>query len=223
MIFQSFCSPCVAEGSAVQVGRPLSDGQVQSFDVGGVQLPRILGITPEFVPSPRCTGSGFPLNTYDAICSPFLDDLAEQAGRPKDSLNNLSIEFESIGGDQWNPSRFYSGENILEEGERVAIGPLTNDRRRPETRPYLDGSEDPNRWMPIAADHRADLLNLQFTNADLGNHSMVESTTRHSSFLQPAIHGIPSNLMDSANRRFVPPSTLLAATSSNGVRRCGRR
>ncbi len=217
MIIQSLNSTSMAEGSAVQVSRTTPNRQVQSLDVRGVQLPRILGGAPRFFPSPSGPGSGFSLHAYDSIFSSLLDDLCVQAGYPKDSFHNLSIKLEAISCDQWNPGRFHSGENILEEGERVLITPLSNHGRRPEPRPDFDSSEDPNRRLPSAADHRADLVNLQFTNPDLEDPLMVKATTRCSGLLQPTINSVPSNLFRSSNRGFV---YTLDAHRSNFVKSC---
>jgi hypothetical protein len=59
--------------------------------------------------------------------------------------------------------------------------------------------------MPIATDHRSDLVSLQFADSDLGNLLIVESTRGGSGFLQPAIHGVPGDPLDSGNRGFVHP------------------
>jgi len=203
MIFQPFCSPSVAEGPTMQVGRGLPDSQVQPFDVRSVQLAGILRISPRLVPTPCRTNPGFSLHFDHAIFSSFLYDLSVQASCPEKSANDLPIELEAIGGNQWNSGCSYSSKNILKEGEGVAITSLANNSRRPEARPDFDGGENPNRWMLIAADHCADLVGLQFTNRDLLNRLMVESTTCSSGFLQPAIHCIPGNLLGSGNRGFV--------------------
>jgi hypothetical protein len=41
--------------------------------------------------------------------------------------------------------------NVSKEGERVSIAPSANDRRRPEPRPDVDRSKDPDR--PFLAAH----------------------------------------------------------------------
>ena len=69
MVFQPFCSPSVAEGSTTEVGRALPDGQVQPFDVGSIQLARILRIAPHLIPTPSRAQPGFPLHSYHAIIS----------------------------------------------------------------------------------------------------------------------------------------------------------
>ena len=203
MIFPSLLPSRMTKASAAEVGRALPDGQVQPFDVGSVPLAGVLRVLPDLIPSPDRTRSCLPLNTYHSIFPALLEDLAVPASRPKDSLNNLTIEFETIRRVQWNSGRCYAGKNVLEEGERVSIAPPANDRRRPEAQPAFDGGENPNRWMLLAADPCANLVGRQFTNRNLLNRLMVESTTRRSGFLQPAIHCIPGHLMDARHRGFV--------------------
>jgi len=57
--------------------------------------------------------------------------------------------------------------------------------------------------MPIATNHSSDLIHLQFADWDLCNPLIIESATGGSGFLQPAIHRVPSNLLDSGNRGFI--------------------
>ena len=90
-------------------------------------------------------------------------------------------------------------------------------RRGPEARPDFDGSKNPNGWLIFAADQRADLVRLQFTDLNLGNLLMIETLTRSSSLFQPAIHCVPRDLLDSGDRRFVDT---LDAESGNLIERC---
>ena len=217
MIFQPFNSSSMAEGSSMQISRAFPTCQVQSLDARGVQLPRILGGAPHFFPAPSGTGSGFSLHAYDSIISSFLDDLPVKAGCPKDSFHHLSIKLEAISCDQWNQGLSHSGENILEEEKRVPITPLSNHSRRLEPLPDFDCSEDPNRRLCLTGNHRANLINLQFTNSDFGNCLLVEATTPYSSLLQAAVHRVPSNLFRSGNGRF---ASSLDTQSSNLVKSC---
>jgi hypothetical protein len=203
MIFQPLHSPSVAEGPTMQVGRALPDSQVQPFDVGSVQLAGILRISPRLVPTPCRTDPGFPLHFHHAIFSSFLHDLSVQASHPKESPDNLPIELESVSSDQWEMVSSSPGAEISKQGERVPITPLSDNGRRPEPRPDFDDSEDRNRWMLTATYQRANLVSLQFANYDLGNPLIVESATGGRGLLQPAIHRVPSNLLDSGNRGFI--------------------
>src|ERR1019366_3724758 len=99
MIFQSLLPPRMTEASTTKVCRALPDGQVQAFDVGSIELTRILRIAPHLFPTPSRTEAGFPLHSYHVIVSPFLDDLAVYAGCSKESPDNLPIELEAVGGD----------------------------------------------------------------------------------------------------------------------------
>ena len=192
----------MAEGSAVQVCRALPNREVQSLDIRGVQLLRVFGNPPEFLPAPSGSHSCFPFHFDHTVSSAFLDHLTIQRRTPKDSLHNLPIELESIRGDQWNPGRSHSGENILEEEKRVAIGPLTNDSRGPQARPYLNGCENPDGGFFPAPNHCAYLVNLQFTNYDIGNCLSIEATTPSSGLLQPTIHCVPANTLHTGNGRL---------------------
>ena len=203
MSFQPFCSLSVAEGSTAEVGRALPDGQVQPFDVGSIQLPRILGSVPRLIPTPGRTNPCSPLHADHAIILSFLDDLAVQASYPEEAPDDLPIELESVSSDQGEiGSRGQIGK-FSKQGERVAIAPFANNSRGPEPRPDFDGSKDPNGRMPMASDHSPDFVGLQFADMDLGDPLVVESATGGSGFLQPVINSVPSDLLDSGDRRFV--------------------
>jgi hypothetical protein len=96
-----------------------------------------------------------------------------------------------------------SGAKITKQGERVSITPLTNNGRWPEARPNFNGSKDPDGRLLFAADERAYLVRLQFVDLNPGGSSVIESTTRSSGLFQPAIHGVPGNLLDSGDGRFI--------------------
>ena len=115
----------------------------------------------------------------------------------------MPIEFEPIGSDQRDVVSIAAGANVSKQGESVPIAPLSNNGGRPEARPYFDGRKDPNGWLIFAADQRADLVRLQFTDSNLGDLFMVEATARGSSFLQPVSCRIPGNLLDSGDGRLV--------------------
>ena len=164
---------------------------------------RILRVSPCRIPAPRRTRPGFSLHFDYTIISAFLDDLAVQASCPKESPDNLPIELEPVGSDQWDLASIGPGAKISKQSKCVPITPLPNNGRRPEARPSLDGSKDPNRRLLFATDQRADLIGLQFADSDLGDPFMVESTTRGSSFFQPAIHRVPRDLLDSGDGGLV--------------------
>jgi hypothetical protein len=202
MILQPQLSSRMTKAPTTQVCRALPDGQVQPFNVGSIQLARILGIAPHFIPTPRRTEAGSPLHSDHAIISPFLDDLAVKASYSEEPSDHLPIEPEAIGRDQRHVVSIVAGADVSKQGERVPITPLSNNGGRPEARPDFDGRKDPNGRLLLASDHSADLIGLQFTNCELGDSLMVEQTTGGSSFLQPAIHGVPGDLLNSGDRRF---------------------
>ena len=55
----------------------------------------------------------------------------------------------------------------------------------------------------MATNHSSDLVHLQFADWDLRDFLLVESATGGGGFLQPAIHRVPGNLLDSGNRGFI--------------------
>src|ERR1035437_4958938 len=134
MIFQPLLPPRMTKASTTQVSRALPDGQVQAFNVGRIQLARILRIAPHLIPTPSRTEAGFPLHFDHAIISPFLDDLAVYAGCSKESPDNLPIEFESVGCDQRHVVSIAAGADVSKQGEGVPIAPLSNNGGRPEAR-----------------------------------------------------------------------------------------
>ena len=203
MIFQPLLPPRMTEAPTTQVCRALPDGQVQAFNVGSIQLARVLRIAPTFIPTPSRTQPAFSLHSDHAIISAFLDDLAVQASCPKESPDNLPIELEPVGCDQRDVVSIGPGADVSKQSESIPITPLSNNGRRPEARPYFDGGKDPNGRLLFATDQRADLIGLQFADSDLGDSFMVESTTRGSSFFQPAIHSVPSDPLDSGDGGLV--------------------
>jgi len=98
----------------------------------------------------------------------------------------------------------------------IPIAPLSNSSRRPEARPYFDGSKDPNGRLIFAPDQSADLVRLQFAAIDPHDSLMVESATGGSGSFQPTIHGVPGDLLDSGGRRLVHT---LDAESGNLIER----
>ena len=203
MIFQRLRTARVTKAPATQVCRALPDGQVQSFNVGSIQLARILRVSLYLIPAPSRTKPRFSLHFDHAIIPSLLDDLAVQASCPKESPDNLPIELEPIGNDQSDVVSIGPGAKVSKQGECVPITPLSNNSRRPEARAYFDSSKDPNGRLLFATDYGADLIGLQFADPDLGDPLMVESTTGGSSFLQPVIDGVPSDLLDSGDGRLV--------------------
>jgi len=136
MIFQPLLPPGVTKAPTTQVCRALPDGQVQPFNVGRVELARVLRIAPHLIPTPSRTEAGFPLHFYHAIISPFLNDLAVYAGCPKESSDNLPIEPEPIGSDQRHVVSIVAGTDVSKQCEGISIAPLTNDgegQRRDQT------------------------------------------------------------------------------------------
>ena len=153
-------------------------------------------------PSSECA-SGFPLHTNHAIIPAPLENLAVQARRPEEASDDLPIELESVSCDQGKMVSRRPGTEFSEQGERVAITPFADNRRRPEARPDFDGSEDPNRRTVFSAHHQPNFVGLQFLNVELRDSQRAESTARRSGFLQPAVHRVPSNLLHPRDRRFV--------------------
>jgi hypothetical protein len=203
MVFQSLRTARVTKTPATQVCRALPDGQVQAFDVGSIQLARILGVLPSLLPTPSRTQPGFSLHSDHAIISSFLDDLAVQASCPKESPEHLPIELETIGSDQRDVVSIGPGAKVSKQGEGVPIAPLSHNGGRPEARPNFNGSKDPNRRLLFATDQSADLIGLQFADLDFGDSLMIEQTTGGSGLFQPAIHSIPGNLLDPGDGRLV--------------------
>ena len=127
MISQSLHPSGMTQCPAAQEGRTLSDSQIQSFNVGRVQLSGILGVLPSLFPSPRRSESRFVFDFNDAVFSPFLDDLAVKTPNSKDAPYNLLIEFETIRGDQRETLMNHAGRKISKQPERVSIAPSPDD------------------------------------------------------------------------------------------------
>jgi hypothetical protein len=76
--------------------------------------------------------------------------------------------------------------------------------RRPESRPHLYHTEDPD-WSFLASDDRSDLVCLKLLDGEPIYFSIVEATTPDSGFFQPAMNRIPGNSLDSSNGGFAHP------------------
>ncbi len=57
--------------------------------------------------------------------------------------------------------------------------------------------------MVFSADQGPHFIGLQLCDLNPSNPLIIESATGGSGFLQPAIHSVPSNVLDSGNRGFV--------------------
>jgi hypothetical protein len=62
--------------------------------------------------------------------------------------------------------------------------------------------EDPN-GLFLAVDDRTDLIRLKLCDRDSIHSSIVEAATRADSFLDPAMDGIPGDLLYPSNRGLV--------------------
>lgn len=203
MIFQSFNSPSMAEGSSVQVRRALPYRQIQSLDIRRIQFLRVLGGSPEFFPAPRGTRSSFPVHLDDAIIPPLLDHLTKHARRAEDSLHHLPIELESVGSDQRNRRCFRAGADILKQPQGIPIAAIPHSGGWPESGTYLDGRKDPDLRFFTAAGHGANLISLQFHDLKHSDPVLVKLATGCSSDCQPTIHSVPAETLHTRDRGFV--------------------
>jgi hypothetical protein len=154
---------------------------------------------PHLIPTPSRTKPGFPLHSDHAIISWFLDDLTIQASSPEESPDDLPIELEPISRDQRDVVSIGAGAKVSKQGACVPIAPLSNNRRRPEARPYFNGSKDPNGRLVFSTDQSADLIGLQIADLDFDDSLMVEQTT--GGLFLPVIHRIPGDLLDAGDCR----------------------
>ena len=115
----------------------------------------------------------------------------------------MPVELEAASRDQRDIVSIGPGAEVSKQGEGVPIAPLSHNGGRPQARPYFDGGKDPNGRLRFATEQSADFVGLEFADRDPGDHLLAESATRGRSFLQPTIHGVPSDLLDSSDRRFV--------------------
>ena len=200
----------------------MSDFEVQPFDKGRVQFGGVLGISKHLLQSPVSTDYCSALDPHNTIVATGFDDLPVQTRGSKDTADDLRIKGESVRGNQRDTFEIRSAEDIPEDGECVSIASSSHDSRRPKPRPDLDRGEDPN-GLFLVVDDRTDLIRLKLCDRDSIDSSIVEAVTRAGSFLEPAMNGIPGDLLYPSNRDLFRPSMLRVATSSKVARRCWSR
>ena len=91
---------------------------------------------------------------------------------------------------------------IAKETERVAVTPSPDHRRRPEPRPDVDRNEDPDGLL-LATDDRTNLVGLHLLYSQARDPPRVESMTRVGGPFEPAIDGIPGDLLDASDGGLV--------------------
>jgi hypothetical protein len=180
----------------------LSDREVQPFDKGRVQFRGVLGISKHLLQSPVSTDYCSVLDLHNTIVATGFDDLPVQTRGSKDTADDLRIKGESVRGNQRDTFEIRSAEDIPEDGEGVSIASSSHDCRRPKPRPDLDRGEDPN-GLFLVVDDRTDLIRLKLCDRDSIDSSIVEAATRAGSFLEPAMNGIPGDLLYPSNRGLV--------------------
>ena len=133
----------------------------------------------------------------DSVFPSLLDDLAVETTNPKDALDDWSIEFETIRGDQRETPVNHAGRKISEQAKGVSIAPSPDDGRKPETRPDIDRDKDPGRLF-LAAHHRTNLIGLQFCDLQSNNPTIVELVAFPGRLFQPSIHRVPGKSLNPA-------------------------
>ena len=189
----------VGKRSSRKVCRALPDGQIQSLDEGGIQCRRVLGVIERFFESPRSSMNGPSFDLDDTIVPTRLEDLAIETSRPEDATDDLFVEIEPIRDDQGKFHEIHLVGDVANERQSVSVASSPDDRRGPEPRPDLDGSEDPARPF-LATNERADLIGLELLDGESDDRLAVESTTSVRRPLEPASHGIPGNPLDPSSR-----------------------
>ena len=96
----------------------------------------------------------------------------------------------------------HSLRNVSKEGERVAVAPSPDDGRRPQTRPHVNRSEDPDGLL-LTTDERANLVGLKFLDGQSSDRSIVESMTGVGGPFEPAIDRVPGDSLDARNSGLV--------------------
>ena len=96
----------------------------------------------------------------------------------------------------------HSLRNVSKEGERVAVAPSPDDGRRPQTRPDVNRSENPEGLL-LTTDERANLVGLKFLDGQSSDCSIVESMTGVGGPFEPAIDRVPGDSLDARNGGLV--------------------
>ena len=120
MVVELVLGASMRERSPSQIGRALSDGQIQPFDERRVQGRRVLGVGERLGEPPRRAQAGSAFNFDDAIVSSRLQHLAIQNRGTKDTTDDFLIELESVGDDQGQPLDIHAVHDGAHKRERVA-------------------------------------------------------------------------------------------------------
>ncbi len=92
--------PCMARGTTTQVGRALTNREIQPLDERGAQLRRVLRVLKRIGKSPLRTHDQSRSHAHDSVALDPLDDLGEHAPEAKHVANRGRVELESVGRDQ---------------------------------------------------------------------------------------------------------------------------
>jgi hypothetical protein len=180
-------------------------------------------VIPKFVPPPRSAHSEPAPHLDHPIVPSSLDHLAVKTRYSENASDNLTIEFEAIGSNQWDVISVAADAKVLKQPARVPITPLSHNSRRPQARPDLDGSEDPDGRLFFAADQGTDLIGLQLQIVILLIRLRLNRRQQAAAFSSQRFTVFQASCLARAMADLLTPSTLRAATSSNVARRCRRR
>ena len=65
--------------------------------------------------------NGASFDLHDAIVPSRLENLAIETSRPEDATDDLLVEIESVGDDQWETLKGHPVGDVAHEGKRVAV------------------------------------------------------------------------------------------------------
>lgn len=199
VFFQPLLGACVAQCPSQEIGRALPNGQIEPLDERRVQLRRVLRVKQSFFETPRRSEHFSSFDLHDTIVPSSFENLTVETSDPEDATDDLVIELEAIGDDQWKTLEIHPVRKVTKQGKSVPVASSSHDGRRPETRPDLDRCEDPRRLF-LPAGERADLIGLNLRDRESGGRSAVEPPTRTGRPLKPASDGVPGNPLHPSDR-----------------------
>ena len=72
----------------------------------------------------------------------LLEDLPVETRWPENAADDLLVEIESVGNDQWKFCEIHPVGDVAHEGQSVPVASSSDDRRWPEPRRNFDRRED---------------------------------------------------------------------------------
>ena len=189
-----------ARRATAQVRRALTNGEVEALDERRVQVLGILRRQQRVLQPPRGTDLHAPLDADDPIVPTSLDLLTVDASGTSEAQDRRAVVGEAVGRDQRDSDEASAEDNAVESRRGISIGAATEHATGPQAGTHLDGRKQPQ-GSALAADERAEFINLKLNDVEIAQHAPVEVLCRCRGPLEPLRDGIAGMARDPGGRR----------------------